>query len=223
MIVVERKPIEQIKEFVWPYKRILIVGCGECATVCFAGGEKEVGTLASQLRILWNKQDKEIKIIEQTIQRQCEKKFVNELKENIEKVDAILSLGCGAGVQYITEIFPKVAVYPGVDTKFLGGTGEPGLWIENCQACGDCLLDKTGGICPIACCSKSLLNGPCGGSQNGKCEVSEEIDCAWEKIIDQMKILGRLKELDNIQPIKDWSKSRDGGSRKVIREDLKLE
>ena len=78
MIVVERKPIEQIKEFIRPYKNVLIAGCGECATVCFAGGEKEVGTLASQLRILWKKQDKEINIIEQTIRRQCEKKFVDE-------------------------------------------------------------------------------------------------------------------------------------------------
>jgi hypothetical protein len=114
-------------------------------------------------------------------------------------------------------------VYPGVNTKFLGGTNEPGLWTENCQSCGDCILDRTGGICPIARCSKSLLNGPCGGSQNGKCEIDKDIDCAWQLIYDQMKGLGRLDDLLKIEPIKDWSKNRDGGPRKVVREDLKNE
>lgn len=222
MIVAERKPIEQIKEYIKTYKKILIAGCGECVTVCFAGGEREVGILASQLRLLWGREKGKIEILEQTVRRQCEKEFVEELKVNIEKVDAVLSLACGVGVQFIAEHFPSMPVYPGVDTKFIGETKEPGLWVENCQSCGNCILDKTGAVCPIARCSKSLLNGPCGGSQEGKCEIDKDLDCAWQLIYERMKLLNRLNELEQIEPIKDWSKSRDGGPRKVFREDLKL-
>lgn len=222
MIVAERKLIEEIVKMLTGHKVIMIAGCGECTTVCFAGGERELGILASQLRLLWKKQGKEIEIIEQTIKRQCEKEFVDELKENIQRVDAVLSLGCGAGVQFISEIFPSSAVYPALNTKFIGVTQEAGIWSERCLACGECILDRTGGICPITRCSKNLLNGPCGGSQEGKCEIDKELDCAWQLIYDRMKLLGRLEELEQIQSIKDWSKSRDGGPRKVIRDDLTL-
>lgn len=222
MIVAERKTIEEIKQYIARYKNILITGCGACVTVCFAGGEKEVGILASQLRLLCKKEGKETNIIEQTVKRQCEKEFSMELENNIEKADAVICLACGAGVQFIAKYFPSKPVFPGVNTKFLGGTDEPGLWTESCQSCGDCILDKTGGICPVARCSKSLLNGPCGGSQNGKCEIDKELDCAWQMIYDRMKLLGRDNELETTQPIKDWSKSRDGGPRKVVREDLKI-
>jgi len=219
MIVAERKPIEQIISFIAPYKRILLLGCGECVTVCFAGGEKEVGILAGQLRLISKKEGKEIKIQEKTVKRQCDREFLEELEE----ADAVLSLACGAGVQFIAEIFPAKPVYPCVDTKFIGVTQEAGLWKENCQACGACVLAETGGICPIARCSKSLLNGPCGGSQDGKCEVDENIDCAWQMICDRMKLLGREEQLKEITPIKDWSTSRDNGPRKVVRKDLNLE
>ena len=222
MIVAERKTIEEIKQYILPYKNILLTGCGACVTVCFSGGEKEVGILASQLRLLCKKENREINIIEQTVKRQCEKEFTMELENNLKKVDAVICLACGAGSQFIAKYFPTKPVFPGVNTKFLGGTDEPGLWMENCLLCGDCILDKTGGICPIARCSKSLLNGPCGGSQNGKCEIDKDIDCAWQLIYDRMKLLGREQELETIQPIKDWSKSRDGGPRKIVREDLKL-
>lgn len=147
MIVAERKPIEEIVKMLTGHKVIMIAGCGEYTTVCFAGGEKEVGIMASQLRLLWKKQGKEIEIIEQTIKRQCEKEFADELKENIQRVDAVLSLGCGAGVQFISEIFPSSAVYPALNTKFIGVTQEAGIWSERCLACGECILDRTGGIC----------------------------------------------------------------------------
>lgn len=222
MIVAERKPVQEIIKMCNKHKKILIAGCKSCVTVCMAGGEKEVKILSTLLKIARKKESREIEIIEVSLERQCEKEFVKELKDNIEKVDAVISLACGAGVQFIAKYFPEMPVYPGVNTKFLGGTDEPGLWTENCQSCGDCILDKTGGICPVARCSKSLLNGPCGGSQDGKCEVNEELDCAWHLICEQMERLGRIKELEEIQPPKDWSRSRDGGPRKVVREDLKL-
>lgn len=223
MIVAERKPIQEILKMIQGYNKIIIIGCKTCVTVCAAGGEKEVGIISSLLKLARRKEKKEIEIVEICLERQCEKEFVKELEQKIENTDAIISVGCGVGVQMIAEQFPQKLVYPGLNTKFIGATIEQGEWTEKCLSCGDCILAQTGGICPISRCSKNLLNGPCGGSQNGKCEIDKELDCAWQLIYDRMKLLGRLEELEQIQPIKDWSKSRDGGPRKVIRNDLKIE
>ena len=125
-------------------------------------------------------------------------------------------------MQTLTEQFPEKITLPGLNTTFLGQPVEQGVWHERCQACGNCVLALTGGICPIARCSKSLLNGPCGGSQKGKCEVDPNIDCAWQLIYDRLKALGRLELMMQINPIKDWSTSRDGGPRHIVREDLRL-
>jgi len=222
MIVAEQKKIEEIKKMAFAHKSILIVGCGTCVTVCLAGGQKEVEILSSLLRIAAKKGEKDLQIKEETIERQCDREFVDVLKDKLDGCEAIISLGCGAGVQTIAETFPHIPIYPGVNTKFIGRTEEQGMWSERCAACGDCILEKSGGICPIARCSKSLLNGPCGGSKDGKCEVDPEIDCAWQLIYDRLKGLGQLDKLDEIMPIKDWSASRDGGPRKIIREDLRL-
>jgi ferredoxin len=222
MIVAEQKPLAEIKAMLAPYERVLIVGCGTCVTVCFAGGEKEVGILASALRMA-TKIDGHPKLVDEaTVQRQCEWEYLDTLKDRIGEYDVILSLGCGIGVQALVERFPQARVLPGLNTSFLGLPVEQGLWSERCAACGDCILDKTGGICPIARCAKQLLNGPCGGSQNGKCEVNPDLDCAWQLIYDRLKALGQLDLLLEITPPKDWSTSRDGGPRKMIREDLRL-
>lgn len=222
MIVAEQKNFEEIKNMVFPHKKVLVVGCGTCVTVCSAGGEKEVGILSASLRIAAKKEKHNLKTVEATIERQCDREFVEELKDKLNGIEAILSLGCGAGVQTIAETFTNIPVYPGVNTKFIGRVEEQGVWSERCAGCGDCLLDKTGDICPIARCSKSLLNGPCGGSKDGKCEINPDIDCAWQLIYDRLKELGQLDKLEEIIPIKDWSTSRDGGPRKIVREDLKL-
>jgi hypothetical protein len=97
-----------------------------------------------------------------------------------------------------------------------------GEWEERCQACGNCVLDKTGGICPIARCSKQLLNGPCGGSQGWRCEIGHEVPCAWQLIWDRMNALGLRAQLMEVEPPKDWSSSRDGGPRRIVRDDLQL-
>ncbi len=223
MIIGEQKPLAEIKEMLAAYNKVLILGCGTCVTVCFAGGEKEVGVLAAELRMARELEGKPLATVERTVQRQCEWEYIDPLKDDIASVDAILSLACGIGVQAIAERYPKVRVLPGINTKFLGLPKEAGLWVERCAACGNCVLDKTGGICPIARCSKSLLNGPCGGSQDGKCEIDKEIDCGWQLIYDRLKELGQLDLLTEILPPKDWSTSRDGGPRKIVREDLKLD
>lgn len=222
MIIAEQKPLAQIKAMVADYQKILVVGCGTCVTVCMAGGEKEVGILASSIRMTLRLSGKELEIIEACIQRQCEWEFIEELKGKVEGVEAILSMGCGVGVQAMAQFFERTTVYPALNTKFIGLPQEQGIWIETCGACGDCGLHKFGGICPISRCSKSLLNGPCGGSNNGKCEVDPETPCGWQLIYDRLKTLGKLEDLAEIKPPKDWSFSRDGGPRKIIREDMAL-
>ena len=222
MIVAEQKPLAEIKRMIARCKKALIVGCGTCTTVCFAGGEKEVGILAAELRMVRKLDGEPIETVERTVQRQCEGEYLDSLAEEVEQVDAILSLGCGAGVQMLAERFPKVRVLPGLNTKFMGVTLEQGVWSERCVGCGDCILDKTAGICPITRCAKSLLNGPCGGSQNGKCEIDPERDCAWVLIYERLRALGRLDLMEEITPPKDWSTSHHGGPRKSVREDLQL-
>ncbi|MFQ6058884.1 MAG: methylenetetrahydrofolate reductase C-terminal domain-containing protein [Anaerolineae bacterium] len=222
MIVGEQKPLAEIKAMIAPYERILVVGCGTCVTVCFAGGEKEVGILASSLRMA-TRLDGDPKVVDEaTVQRQCEWEYLDAIRDRVGDYDLILSLGCGIGVQAIADHFPRARVAPGLNTSFLGLPEEQGVWSERCAACGNCILDKTGGICPIARCAKQLLNGPCGGSQNGHCEVSPEVPCVWQLIIERLMSQGQLDALLEIMPPKDWSTSRDGGPRRIVREDLRL-
>jgi len=222
MIKAEQKPIAEIKEMIAPYKKVLILGCGTCVTISFAGGEKEVGLLASGLRITSAMEGQDKTFAEATVQRQCEWEFIDEVADPINRADAVVSLACGIGVQALAERYPDKVILPGVNTTFLGMAVEQGVLVERCRACGDCVLGLTGGVCPIARCAKSLLNGPCGGSQNGKCEIDPELDCAWQLILDRLGRLGQLDRLDTIMPPKDWSKDYDGGPRKIVREDLKL-
>lgn len=191
-------------------------------TVCSAGGQKEVEVLSSTIRLAREKDENPIEVREENLERQCDNEYVEQLRSFIDEYEAVLSMACGAGVQFVAERYRKIPVYPAINTNFIGGTLEQGVWAERCQACGNCVLDKTGGICPITRCSKSLLNGPCGGSSNGKCEIDAEIDCAWQLIYDRLKELNSLGIFEEVIPVKDWSVSRDGGPRRIIREDLKL-
>ncbi len=223
MIKAEQKPMEEILKCLDPYNKILLVGCGACVTVCHAGGEKEVGLLASGLRMARTKIGKPLEVVEATTARQCEPEFAFELTETVEKVEAVLSIACGVGVQTLSRHFTKTAVYPGVNTTFMGETVAHGVWEERCQACGNCILDKTGGVCPVARCAKQLMNGPCGGSSKGKCEIKRETDCAWQLIYDRLKALGQLHKMEEIIPAKRWGvESRDSGPRRIVREDLKV-
>ncbi len=220
MIVADKKPVEEIIDYIKDYKKVLILGCNECVTVCEAGGKKEVGVLASALRMHFSKEGKDIQIDERTLERQCDKEYLDELQSEIDQYDAVVSLACGAGVQFMAEHYPNEPIYPGVNTSFIGVTEERGYWTERCQACGQCILGLTAGICPVSRCAKRLLNGPCGGSTNGKCEINPELPCAWQLIIDRLKAMGRLEDYEKLSSIKDWSTDRAGGPRKVVREDL---
>ncbi len=223
MIVAERKPLGEIVGFIEEFRRVLVIGCGGCATVCLAGGETETKIVGSALRIAARKAGREQEVLEDCVTRQCEPEFVEPLPGRVkdESVDAVLSLACGVGVNFLAERLGDVPVFPGLNTKFLGATAEPGVWVEMCAGCGNCVLHLTGGICPVARCSKSILNGPCGGSNKGKCEISPDVDCGWELIIRRMERLGTLDRLREIVPPRDWSSSPHGGPRRVVREDLR--
>lgn len=222
MIVAEQKSLQEIQDLLGPAENVLVLGCGTCVTVCFAGGDREAQLLATSLRMASKLEGSPRHVTALTVQRQCEWEYLDEIKTELEEADTVLSIGCGIGVQAIAERYPETWVIPGLNTTFLGLPSEHGIWEERCAACGDCLLGITGGICPIARCSKSLLNGPCGGSENGHCEIDPDVPCAWQLIYDRLKRMDKLEVLLTIQQPKNWGTSRDGGPRKIIREDLQL-
>ncbi len=197
MIVAEQKPLNEIRRMITPYGRVLIVGCGTCMTVCNAGGEREVAFLHSALRVAQSRAgDGHQTYSEYVLKRQCDPEFLSLLTDKVAEVDAVLSLGCGIGVQAIVERFPDLPVLPGVNTFFMGMAKDWGIWDERCAACGECRLEDTGGICPITRCTKGILNGPCAGVKNGKCEANKDMDCAWVMIY---KRLERLQQLDKMR------------------------
>jgi ferredoxin len=221
MIIGERKPLDEIMQMIGDNKKVLVMGCGGCVTICFAGGEKEAGILAAELRMKGQKDNKSIETEEITIIRQCEPEFIEQLAEKLGENDIAISLACGIGVQAVGERFTDKKVVPGINTNFMGWPVKHGHWNEYCKACGDCMLDLTDGLCPIARCSKNLFNGPCGGTTgDGKCEVSKELDCIWFLIYNRLKERGQLDRMEKIQPAKDWRSAGHGGPRKIVREDL---
>jgi len=222
MIVADRKPLEEILDSIKDYDKIMLAGCGGCVTICFSGGAKAVGLLASQIKMARKKQGKAIEIIETTPERQCEYEFIDELKDQLKSVDAVLSIACGVGVQAMSERHEDTITIPGLNTKFMGYPVEHALWDERCAGCGDCVLEWTGGICPIARCAKKLLNGPCGGSADGKCEVDKDVACAWQLIYDRLKKLGKLDNLTAVRGAKDWRTSTNAGQRKTKFEEAML-
>ena len=222
MIVAERKSIPEMVDILRSYKKILVLGCGTCVSVCLAGGEREVSIISSALRIAVRMKGLELKIDELTIERQCDNIFIEQAAEAIHNADAVLSLGCGAGVQAIAERYPDKPVYAGLNTKFLGILEERGIWTEKCSACGSCVLNEYGGICPVTRCAKRMLNGPCGGSREDRCEARPDLPCAWQLIFKRLKDIGQLDRLEKITMPKDWSSSLSGGSRKIIREDHRI-
>jgi ferredoxin len=211
MIVADRKPIEKIEEMVAPYKRVLVVGCGTCVAVCLAGGEKEVQILAAQLRLKARHAGREQLFDEVTLTRQCDTEYLNQIADRVGGYDAMLSTACGAGVQFLAERYDTKMVLPALDTRFIGVALGAGEWQQRCIACSDCVLDQTGGICPKTMCAKGLVNGPCGGTNHGKCEVNPETDCAWTLIYQRLEKLGRLDLMRRIAPMKRHKPSTKPG------------
>ncbi len=212
MIVAERKPFDEIRDMVAGYKKVLTVGCGTCVAVCLAGGSKEVETLNAELNLAFGKE--KIEFGAQTLERQCDMEFLDELGDVVEGYDALLSMACGAGIQFLAERFPDTPVLPAVNTTFIGVNLDVGWYEEKCRACGSCVLGITGGICPVTMCAKSLFNGPCGGTNNGSCEIDPEQPCAWYQIYERLARQGRLDQIIELSPPNDWSNQKP---RKLIQ------
>lgn len=220
MIVADRKPLKELLEMVEDCDKVLILGCKGCVTVCNVGGSKEVGILALTLKIARKKEGRLLEVSEKTLERQCDPEYVDEVKDIVDGYDAVISMACGVGPQFLSERYPEKRILPAVDTTFFGGAVQHGIWEERCAGCGACGIHHFGGLCPIARCAKSLLNGPCGGSADGKCEISKDVDCIWDMIVTKKMKEGRLDELLMLRPPKVWTTARDGGPRKSVREEL---
>ncbi|MCJ7600384.1 MAG: methylenetetrahydrofolate reductase C-terminal domain-containing protein [Desulfobulbaceae bacterium] len=222
MIIADRKPMDEILSMVSDAKKILVLGCRGCVTVCSAGGEREVEILASLIRLGMQKQGRKIETVEGTLVRQCDKEYIDGIDEWDGQYDAIISMACGVGVNFIANLRPTTKVYPAVNTSFFGGSADQGVWMELCAGCGNCVLHLTGGLCPVARCAKSLMNGPCGGSVNGRCEINKDVECIWQSIHDRLGRIGNAEAMNTIAPIRDWSTAGHGGPRKTLRDDLTI-
>ncbi|MEN8256825.1 MAG: methylenetetrahydrofolate reductase C-terminal domain-containing protein [Thermodesulfobacteriota bacterium] len=220
MIIAERKPMGEILDMVKDAKKILVLACRGCVSVCSAGGEREAEILASLIRIGLKKEGKKAKVTTDSLVRQCDKEYIDSIDQWKGKYDAIVSTACGVGVNFIANLRPKDTVYPALNTSFMGGSAEQGIWAEQCGGCGDCVLHLTGGLCPVVRCAKSLMNGPCGGSVGGSCEIHSSVECIWQSIHDRMNRIGQAEGMDRIAPIRDWSTTTHGGPRKTVRDDL---
>ena len=199
MIITAQKPLDEILDFLSPYDSILIAGCDGCTQP--PRGLREAKTLVQLLELGGKLRGKNFNLRATTLPKQCDSYLtLTALQSQIQGIQAILSLACGLGVQTITQVLPDCPAYPSQNTLFMGSEiREDNTLEERCAACGDCMLAITGGICPVARCAKSLLNGPCGGSQHGKCEIDPGKDCAWDLIIRRLEKLGRLSSLEEIR------------------------
>ena len=220
MIVAERKPIDEVLAMLAGRKKVLVLGCGSCVTVCVTGGERQAEMLTSQLNLAAKTKGLELTAEFDCITRQCDREFVEDLAHDPGDYDAVLSIACGVGVGFMSERFPDTPMLPGLNTTFYGAGVADGVWEEYCHGCGDCALGWTAGVCPIARCSKSLINGACGGTNDGKCEVSPDMDCAWYLIYQRLEATGRLDELRQPRPARDWSKDRGKGVRRLTHAEL---
>jgi hypothetical protein len=221
MVVGERKSLSEIMEMVRPYEKILVAGCDTCTAECLSGGRKQVAELAAALDMAFRLEGKDMEILEVSVDRQCIHEFLLDVIDQAGEAEAVVSIACGAGVQSLAERLPEKSVYPGLNTLFIGETAADGLWQERCRGCGDCLLGITGGLCPVTRCAKGILNGPCGGSQNGLCEVSIvlkcDVPCIWQKIYERLARLGDLNRLMNFCPPKDGRAGGGIGPRQMVR------
>ena len=204
MIVTTQKPLDEVLDFISPYSDILVVGCDGCTQP--PRGLREAKTLSQLLELAGKLNNKEFTFKTATVGKQCDDYMAaSVLRPQIGNAEAVLSLACGLGVQTLAAIFPDIPVFPAQNTHFMGAEDrDEGILEMRCAGCGDCLLAVTGGICPVARCTKGLLNGPCGGAKDDKCELSPERDCAWVLIYNNMKRQGKLDLLKAYRPPRDY-------------------
>ncbi|GAB6147000.1 methylenetetrahydrofolate reductase C-terminal domain-containing protein [Desulfocicer niacini] len=204
MIKVKEKPFEEIVDAIDGYNSVLVLGCGGCASVCLGGGQREVEHLCLDLNMVFKNHNQKRYARGYTIERQCNMLYIEELTPIMGKYDAVLSMACGAGVQYVAEAFPVTPVFPAVNTAAIGIDRDIGVYEERCRACGECVVGYTGGVCPVTRCAKGLFNGPCGGTNQGMCEIDHTIPCAWVEIFNRLKTQNRLNNIMKVRPTMEW-------------------
>jgi len=214
MIVAKRKPFDEIMEMLAGHKKVLVVGCGTCVAVCLAGGEKEASVLTTELEMARKLADNPVEVDTVTLERQCDREYLAELDDKAKQYDAMISMACGVGIQFLAERFPDMPVYPAVDTAGLAVNQAVGWYEERCRSCQQCVLGWTGGICPVTMCAKGLYNGPCGGTNQGSCEIDPEQPCAWYLIHERLTRQDRLDDIKKIYQAVGW---RDTMPRTLIQ------
>ena len=213
--ITQQKPLDEVMQYLEKCQTVYLIGCGTCATMCRTGGKSEVLEMKDKLEAAGKNVTGWM-----VIPTACDELTKYALEENAEKVEAadcLLVMACSFGVQTVTLYLDK-PIYPALNTMFVGREESPGYFTEVCMQCGNCVLALTAGICPLVRCAKNLLNGPCGGSVDGKCEISPDVLCAWQMIYDRLAALGQLENLEKIEPPRDWSTSLSGGPRKITLE-----
>lgn len=206
MIVSTQKPLDTILSSMEGGQKIFIVGCAKCASVCKAGGEEEVFRMQEDL-VAAGKEVTGTIIIDETCHMLRTGRDLRSRKEQVEEADFLLVLSCGAGIQSVSESSDK-KVIAGTDSKFLGNIRRFGQFEQRCSLCGDCRLNDTGGVCPVTVCPKGLLNGPCGGMEDGNCEVDSSRRCAWVTIYERLDRHYSLESLERLTPARDYSHKR---------------
>lgn len=214
MIITRQKPLEEIIEATAPYKHLFFVGCGQCSTQCQTGGEWEVEELARMLEEEGHKTSGSTVVYAPCHELDVKRHF-RKHKEQVGRADAVLVLSCGAGVQSCVEA-TDLPVLPTNDSLFLGNAQKHMHFEEKCSTCGECVLEWTGGICPVTRCAKGLLNGPCGGTNHGACEVDSEKPCVWTLIYKRLESLGQLDDFRTIRPPKNFAAIKRPG---LLREE----
>jgi ferredoxin len=211
----KRKPLEELKENIKPYARVLNVGCGGCVSVCLVGGQKEVDHLNAEMNMLMKAEGIATRLEGFTVERQCNEQFLEDLDQRVKGYDCLMSMACGAGVQLLAARYPRTPVFPAINTSAIGIDCEVGVYEERCRACGECVLGYTAGICPVTRCAKSLFNGPCGGTNITSCEVSGDIPCAWLEIYNRLEAQNRLDDIRKIRVPMQW---RNTIRRRIIQD-----
>ncbi len=202
--ITKQKPFEEVQQLLEKLDRVYIIGCGTCAAMTKTGGVEQVHEMRKRLQELGKLVTGSI-----VIPIACDEMTETAIKENdgpVQNANCILVMACALGVHRVSLYIGK-PVIPALDTLFIGMEDSPGDFHEVCAQCGQCVLGRTAGICPLTACHKGLLNGPCGGTNNGKCEVDKNRDCAWTLIYKRLEEQGRLDLMRQYEPPKDFNAS----------------
>lgn len=207
MIITEQKTLADVLKMLNGHRSVFVIGCGICAATWRTGGEPEVRALAGQLVTAGKQCSGWMVTQEACCDARLTRRLLKQAETALSESDAIVVMACGAGAQTVASLV-ELPVYPGLNTLALSQIQNLNLAFERCRLCGDCILAETGGICPMARCPKGLMNGPCGGYQDGKCEVDRTQDCAWVAIYERLQQLRQAERFAVIHEPKDWSRMR---------------